>query len=217
VAADPGSTHYWISDGDTIASGDGPISIFPEHQTMYYCIASHSNCSADDSVFISVFTTPVFEFPETASICNGDEYIFDPGIDAQYFMWSDNYIDIPRSAREEGMYSLKASNGPCSWSDSCFLDVIYADVLDLPNVFTPNGDGFNDRFETRTESPEDFIIHIYDRWGKQVFESTDPNTTWDGTIGKEKASEGVYFYTCTYKSQCNEKVLEMQGTVELLR
>lgn len=70
----------------------------------------------------------------------------------------------------------------------------------LPNAFTPNGDGFNDVYTPRL--PIRFIDHvdmkIFDRWGSLVFTTTDPMINWDG---KDSAtgidvSEGVYYYKC---------------------
>ncbi len=71
----------------------------------------------------------------------------------------------------------------------------------LPNAFTPNGDGFNDLFTPIL--PFRFIDHvdmkIFDRWGNLVFTTTDPMLNWDGKdskLGKD-VNEGVYYYVCT--------------------
>jgi gliding motility-associated-like protein len=74
-------------------------------------------------------------------------------------------------------------------------------VYELPNVFTPNGDGQNDlytpflpyRFVNRIE------MKIHNRWGNLVFETTDPMINWDGTdLAGNELSEGVYFYSGHY-------------------
>jgi gliding motility-associated-like protein len=72
-------------------------------------------------------------------------------------------------------------------------------VYNLPNVFTPNGDGKNDLF---TALPYRFIkdinIKIYDRWGLLMFETTNPDVIWDGkdSSSKRLCADGVYFYIC---------------------
>jgi gliding motility-associated-like protein len=70
----------------------------------------------------------------------------------------------------------------------------------LPNVFTPNGDGKNDLFHPY---PYQFVDHIdmtiTDRWGREVFTTTDPDINWDASdksTGKP-VPDGVYFYRCT--------------------
>ena len=74
------------------------------------------------------------------------------------------------------------------------------DYYRLPNVFTPNGDGKNDLFHPY---PYQFVDHIEmtitDRWGKEVFTTTDPDINWDATdkSSGQLLADGVYFYRCT--------------------
>ncbi len=73
--------------------------------------------------------------------------------------------------------------------------------LTLPNVFSPNGDHLNDRFEPVFPGSVDLIksMVIFDRWGNQVFEANhilkgDANRGWDGTFRGQDAVPGVYTY-----------------------
>lgn len=66
--------------------------------------------------------------------------------------------------------------------------------LQVPNVFTPNGDGMNDEFRVQYRSLLEFHCWVYNRWGKLVYEWTDPAQGWDGTINGRPAAEGAYFY-----------------------
>ena len=80
----------------------------------------------------------------------------------------------------------------------------------LPNTFTPNGDGHNDFFKPY---PYCFVsrvdFKIFTRWGEKVFETTDPNIMWDGKDQKsgKDLSDGVYFYAGYYyeSTQYGEK------------
>lgn len=69
---------------------------------------------------------------------------------------------------------------------------------ELPNTFTPNGDGKNDIFKPRINL---FIAEVrflvYNQWGNLVFETTDPEINWDGTTNKgNELSDGTYHYIC---------------------
>lgn len=66
--------------------------------------------------------------------------------------------------------------------------------LQVPNVFTPNGDGLNDEFRVQYRSIIEFHCWVYNRWGRLVYEWTDPAKGWDGTINGNPAPEGAYFY-----------------------
>ena len=106
-------------------------------------------------------------------------------------------------------------------------------VLDLPNVFTPNGDGENEAFSVvrdangvpRALNISDFSMRVYNRWGGQVFASDDLDdfiaNGWDGkdqSSGSD-CSEGVYFYSCTYsvRSVRDQQRLNQNGFVHLFR
>lgn len=74
-------------------------------------------------------------------------------------------------------------------------------VYDLPNVFTPNGDGYNDLFTPLIpyKHIKDISMQIYNRWGVLMFETTDSDILWDGTNrnNKQACTDGVYFYIVT--------------------
>lgn len=112
-------------------------------------------------------------------------------------------------------------------------DALYAtptSELSVPNVITPNGDGFNDMFPIDPVGSDfypflirnvyDFEGVIYNRWGEKVFEWTQPLGGWVGrsTSGLE-LPEGTYFYTITAKGVDDDKVTdyELKGSVTLIR
>jgi len=81
-----------------------------------------------------------------------------------------------------------------------FLVIRKRDVY-VPNVFSPNGDGFNDFFTLFTDSDVQKItlMEIYTRWGDLVFRKADfdpniPNLGWDGKFDGENLNPGVYVY-----------------------
>ncbi len=70
---------------------------------------------------------------------------------------------------------------------------------DLPNVFTPNGDNINDVFKSHNPGGITKVdMKIYNRWGKIVFKTENPDINWDGRDmdSKRFAPSGAYFYTC---------------------
>lgn len=69
----------------------------------------------------------------------------------------------------------------------------------LPNLFTPNADSYNDYFRPiHNFSVDEINIKIFDRWGKEVFETNDPAINWDGRdkTTNQPCSDGTYFYVC---------------------
>jgi gliding motility-associated-like protein len=70
----------------------------------------------------------------------------------------------------------------------------------VPNIFSPNDDGRNDRFEVfAVGSLKDYSMTIFNRWGGVVFQSKDQNTFWNGDLPDgRKAEMGVYTYVIEY-------------------
>ena len=95
---------------------------------------------------------------------------------------------------------------------------------DLPNVFTPNGDQYNDYFTPFPEtvsSAESIDIKIFNRWGQLVYETTDPMVNWDGRNHKtnKDCPDGTYFYVCeVYEKTLTGLVKKtLQGSITILR
>ena len=88
----------------------------------------------------------------------------------------------------------------CTASDTvcvhCSEVICDAPLFVIPNAFTPNGDGVNDRLCFNSEELTEFYIAIFNRWGEKVYESDDPTRCWDGTYRGHQCLPGVYTYTC---------------------
>jgi len=73
--------------------------------------------------------------------------------------------------------------------------IIVEPVLEIPNVFTPNGDGINDIFKVEHIGDELFSLYIYDRWGVLQYETHNKEAGWDGRdLNGNPTMEGTYFY-----------------------
>jgi gliding motility-associated-like protein len=101
------------------------------------------------------------------------------------------------------------------------LEVLVVNIYNLIvyNVFTPNGDGVNDRFVVENEGVKEYRISIFDRWGNRVFFTQNPMEHWDGTRnndGVTKMQEGAYFYYLEGRFN-NDRQFQRSGNVTLLR
>jgi gliding motility-associated-like protein len=91
----------------------------------------------------------------------------------------------------------------------------------VPNIFSPNGDGLNESFlplGIELEDCESFEMIVFDRWGKEMFQSDDKLHGWDGMDKDEtEAMPGVYVWMLKYTNAINKKTRNMNGTVTLVR
>lgn len=165
----------------------------------------------EDAVYYQVYYTPTL---------NGDFSII-----YQTLLPTDTQYLHQNLSSIAGCYTITAvdSNG----NESAFGNIICVDIdscetYRLPNIFTPNGDGYNDYFHP---FPYDMVrkieITIFNRWGTPVFETEDPEINWDGKNMKSKndCSDGVYFYVCQVFEQrlTGEVKREIRGTVTIIR
>ena len=90
-------------------------------------------------------------------------------------------------------------------------------LIQLPNVFTPNNDGSNDRFEIKTDGLSDFQLVILNDANKVVFTSSDASFSWDGTLNNgDQAPAGTYLYYLTAKDG-NQNVISRSSLLKLIR
>ncbi len=90
---------------------------------------------------------------------------------------------------------LTASNGPCS--DTAVRTIVVEDgfSIEIPNVFTPNGDGANELFHIKTSGVKSAEGYIYNRWGQILYSWDVLNISWDGKASNgENCPDGTYYY-----------------------
>lgn len=116
-----------------------------------------------------------------------------------------------------GMYSVKLILNDCESEMSEVVDVFvkeYPDaVIEMPNVFTPDGDSYNPQFAPKKY--DDVLIseiQVVDRWGKEIFQSGDVPAGWNG--GSTPA--GLYYYRIRYTGK-NGKSGVVNGWIHLIR
>ena len=68
----------------------------------------------------------------------------------------------------------------------------------MPNTFTPNGDLNNDEFEIIGENIKSFELWIYNRWGEEIYHTTEINNFWDGKYAGNKCKIDSYIWAIEY-------------------
>jgi gliding motility-associated-like protein len=121
--------------------------------------------------------------------------------------------DIPS---DETLY-VEFTRGDCMSAAAPVNIKVFDSVrIFVPNAFTPNGDGANDRWHLVIQGLTKKIqISVFDRWGREVFASADPNMYWDGTAGGHLLS-GTFVYMIAGSDYYNKPFL-LKGTVMIIR
>ncbi len=141
------------------------------------------------------------------------------------FTWPDGSTDAGYIASEEGSYTLSVSDD-CGTVSQTFLVTDLrdkdAEPFRVANAFSPNGDGMNDQFFPIPYDPTkimDLEFHIFDRWGKLLFETSNVSEGWDGIFSGEALPMGVYvwYYNATVSGCEGEESVFSKGNVTLIR
>ena len=109
--------------------------------------------------------------------------------------------DTQYTFRESGNYIVVLKTHLHSGTDVDELDSVSITVaiaeskLEMPNAFSPNGDGINDIYKAKEghKSIVEFRAYIFSRWGQKLYEWTDPAGGWDGKYKGKDVAQGVYF------------------------
>lgn len=173
---------------------------------QYWVVVTDMCYGFGDTIDISYLQLPHLNIGNDTVLCLGDPLVLNAYTPSYTYYWdfdgstNENFFPVT-----SGTYTCTIS-GYCG-STSSSVNVEFKDCnIDVPNVYTPNGDGVNDYFEVDfTDGFEfdifSFSVDIYDRWGKLMYHSIDPDFKWDGNESGSKASDGVFYWVITFSTQ----------------
>ena len=212
--------YVWtFGNGDTIQS-KSPIYCYTAsgQYNITLTATSDSGCSAtlSKSNMITVFTSPRAGFsisPQPANILEPVIQFTDKSADQYgiiYHLWhfgdgSDSTSTLANPVHtysDTGNYCANLvvmnSHGCTDTATNCLV-VEPAYSLYIPSAFTPNGDGIDDEFKPVGKYISNFDMYIFDRWGLQLYHTTDINQGWNGTVhgSGSVVQEDTYIYKIT--------------------
>lgn len=162
-----------------------------------------------DVNFQSNANVPVTQFYEW--------FVYNNQSPGSYYRYTDQNLHyvFNQAGTYKVVLTVSNASGSCSYSDSLTVNVSDS-FIDVPNVFTPNGDGINDQFRVSFRSIVQFHMVVYSSWAGKVFETDDPGIGWDGRSGGKLEPPGVYYYLI-HATGADGKKYKLQGSVTLLR
>lgn len=232
-ANNTGATTYTWLWGSGNASAQGQNANFTYDTPGAYQIsliaANPSACNLADTITatIEVYALPKAGFEAPAFILVGEfTQLTNTSLDATTYEWdfgngeSSSEINPMVKYNAVGQYNvcldvLSANNCP----DVFCLPIVVQDnaKLGVPNAFTPNNDNVNDILYVEGRSNiQTMEFAIYNRWGKLLFYTNNPNEGWDGFYQGELQENEVYVYNLTATLLSGE-VITRSGNIALLR
>jgi len=211
----------------------------PDTTTLYKITVKENACfSRTDSVMVFVEPYPAITITATpattvlagqpvtltATITNGallNDYAWIP---ATGLSCEKCYDPIATPSTTTTYTFTATSNYGCSSYDTITLNLTCGiGQVFIPNTFTPNGDGHNDRFYVSGTGISNITsMRIYNRWGEMVFQSVntdanDPGAGWDGTYKGVVLEPDVFVYVVQVQCELGGKPFDFKGNVSLVR
>lgn len=184
-----------------------------------YWVEMGTNCGIfTDSVSVGLYSNPRFSIGPDTNICNDETIRLSAGSGFLNYLWSDGSNDSILFVFEEGKYSVLIDDGRCLLSDT--VNVENCSLLWVPNIFTPNGDGFNDNFFAVGEYIKEFKMVIFNRWGQVLRTLYSIDEKWDGSFNGIKCADAVYYWKAEFVEIGRNSIKikkTMQGSVTLIR
>ncbi|MCD6011212.1 MAG: Microbial collagenase precursor [Flavipsychrobacter sp.] len=216
---------WGFGDGNATVGMDPIIHSFEQEglftvnlNVKYRSCPEHSNTRT-----VRVFALPGIYLGPDQAICPGGEAIKltddrnDENPKAKW-KWNTGESSPSITVVKPGYYSALVSVDGCTASDTVWVQRDC--YMDIPNVFSPNGDGTNDNFFPRqmlTRGVVTFKMEIYNRWGQLIYETTSTDGRgWDGQFNGTNQPQGVYVYRIEAKFK-DGQIEQRQGNVTLLR
>ncbi len=187
--------------------------------------------TARDTVHLIVYpekwTTPAHLLADT-SLCKNQTVILDASVDPEFagivtYKWlDDTTITAPiRVVTESNAYTVEITDtAKCqrkTTSNVTFEDC--GSMLEMPNFFSPNGDGINDVLKViKADKMTSFEITIHNRWGRKVYsyKGNPEEFAWDGKNGSADVPDGAYYWVAKFADMYGKKYTN-NGSVTILR
>lgn len=227
LTATGGEFFLW-SNGSTEQS----ILVAPSDLAEYSVIVTNSNCglTAFDTIQVGIHASPVALIDvEQDGLLEHTIEFFDGSNDSTIVDWhwdfGDGDVDYDQHplhtySTEETftvVLTVESENGCVSY-DTTTVQVVQ--LIEIPNVFTPNDDGYNDQLEIENNGVTEYDFTIYNRWGIIVHHDQTGEVFWDGrTPAGVELEAGTYFYILKVINEFsfNEGDFEQKGTITLIR
>jgi gliding motility-associated-like protein len=192
--------------------------------TIKYYFFNAQGCVSDTvSKDLTVYPYPKLTLPKRVNVLEGGNLMIKPiykyGTNLSYMWTPSTYLNNPTDSTPittplgDITYRLFLTGiGGCTVNDTIFVKLLLSPLV--PNAFSPNGDGINDRWRIQyLESYPGATVDVFNRYGQTVFSSVGYSVDWDGTVNGNPLPIGTYYYVINPKN--GRKTIS--GSVTIIR
>ena len=228
VANISGPVGYAWTPSSTVLPPNLPLAVATPGGTQQYVLTVQDNYGCNFTVSDSMWvimqpSVPAFAGNDTNALLAKPHHMKATG--GLSYLWSpagpldDPTLQKPTAILHNDTYFRVVVTDAigCKGFDDVFIKVYEGPNYYLPNAFTPNGDGLNDKFfpvPVGMKSTDYFMV--LNRFGETMFQTREWMKGWDGTIKGKPADQGTYVWIIKGRDENNQE-MEKKGTVTLIR
>ena len=218
---------YWNFGGGTTSAEITPSHSYSQPDVYNVELIVHKNDDCSDTIIkdVTIYPNPVVNLGDDNNLPACSTITLDADNPGSSYLWSTGEttqtIELKNLDTDTIVWVVVTSSG-CSNNDTIFITVeSIQEQLYFPNAFTPNFDGENELFAPigNTDNIGKYHMMIYNRWGQKIYETTDPNSGWDGTYNNIPSPLGTYVYKVSYRTEgcVEERDYSESATITLIK
>ncbi len=187
-----GANYFWNT-------GNVTSRITTTSNGLYWLEMEQNGCKIRDTINVFTKPKPKVSIGNDTTICPNKPFIIvASNATANKYLWNTGETTRSIAINKAGTYYVTVTENACIASDTAVIVPGDCDIF-IPNAFTPNTDGRNDRFGVLGNmTVKDFSFRIYNRYGQVVFSTKNISDKWDGTYKGKAVPNGAYPWSIIY-------------------
>lgn len=166
----------------------------------YWVVVTDGCAGTSDTIDVTYLYDLRIDLGPDTTVCSDQPYLLDATTPYSHYLWYDGTTASTHEVTTSGTYSVHVYNACTEVDASVTIEVEECEEdVHIPSAFTPNGDGQNDLFMPVFNHPErleSYSMQVYDRWGRLLFSTDNPQQGWDCS----DCPVGVYVWRMEYKA-----------------
>ncbi len=189
------------------------------HSGKYWVTVTQNGCDTTAKISINYLAKPIINLGPDTILCVNDQLVLYAGNPETKYLWQNGSTLPIFTVKQAGRYYVVATNLCGQASDTTVIQYKNcACEFNIPNAFSPNGDGINDEFKPQYSCTTSYYsLTIFDRYGMPLFQTGNQGDPWNGTRNGKSVPTGTYYYILKVQAITDSTLSIKSGSITIIR